>query len=106
MKEVLIVVLVVVMLGVGAFNVAGHMVDKYVDNTAEHNLSAVETKSVTVDSGDTLWDYISMIENRDSYDGQSLVNLIQDVNDLNPSKYIKAGQVLEIPVTVKERTQE
>jgi nucleoid-associated protein YgaU len=106
MKELLIVVLVVVMIGVGAFNVLAHISNKYLDNTAEHNLSAVGTKSVIVDSGDTFWDFINMIENRNEFDGQSLVNLIQDINDLNPNDYLRIGQVLEIPVTVEERTQE
>jgi len=105
MKEVLIVVLVVVIIGVGAFNVLANIADKYVDNTAEHNLTAVGTQTVTVDSRDTFWDYINMIENRNEFDGQSLVNLIQDINGLNPSKHLRVGQVLEIPVIVKERTQ-
>jgi LysM repeat protein len=106
MKEVMIVVLVIVTLGIGAFNVAGQMVEKYIDTTAEHNLAAVNVQSITVNSGDTLWDYVNTIKNRNEFDGQELVHLIQDLNNLNPSEHLRIGQVLKVPVTVKERTQE
>jgi cell division protein YceG involved in septum cleavage len=95
MKKGYLIILILV-LGI----TAGFLISQiYMDETYE--LTHVYETEVTVERGDSLWDFISIIKNRDSYDGHTLISYIVKYNDLQ-SKSLTVGQTLYIPTELQE----
>lgn len=65
----------------------------------EFELGYDDTEIYTVKSGDSLWNFINEIENRDDYDGYYLVDIIRDINGLD-SDILRVGQKIEVPTKV------
>ena len=91
-KKMIVVVLVVGML------LGGFVVDGMVTEDA---VQVVETQEVTVNPGDTLWDYVQLVEGREYTNGHALVDQIRELNDIDPSDHLMPGQRLTIPKEVK-----
>lgn len=88
MKEALVCLLV---LSLGTFAVLA---------LSPPQVEVVETQTVTVERGDTLWTYLSRIDGREKYDGHQIINLIQNMNGLE-SLTLTPGQTITIPREVK-----
>jgi len=87
MKELLVCVLILTV-GTGAVMAL----------TPQMEITA--TEQVIVAPGDTLWSFISSIDGREKYDGQEIVNAIQDMNDMD-SVALTPGETITIPKEVK-----
>ena len=67
----------------------------------EYELTHTNEKRIVVESGDSLWDFMSIISNRNAYDGHDVINYVVEYNQLH-NKSVSVGQVLYIPTELKE----
>ena len=63
------------------------------ENTPEYD-DLVEYR---VSEGDTLWNYINMIDGRENFNGHQLISLVKEINDI-PELY--PGMVISVPKEV------
>ena len=70
-------------------------------NLQSGGIEVVDTTTVRIGPGDTIWSYINEVDGREHYNGHKLVQLIRRMNDLEPADHLHAGKKITIPKEVK-----
>ena len=92
MKKFIVVLLLAFLLFTG-FVVNG--------NVQPDGIEVVDTTTVRIGSGDTIWSFVNEVDGREDYNGHQLVELIRGMNDLEPADHLHAGHTITIPKEVK-----
>ena len=70
-------------------------------NLQSGGIEVVDTTTVRIGSGDTIWSFVNEVDGRDNYNGHQLVELIRSMNDLEPADHLHVGHTITIPKEVK-----